>query len=150
MKESIMKSLVIFDSTFGNTGKIAETIAKELGTESRAVSVSDCRATELMGIELIVVGSPIIGWRPSEKMGFFLADLDKGKLKGLRAATFDTRVRKFYHGDAAKKIAQALKKAGAEIIAVPQAFYVQGKEGPLLDGEIEKAVEWAKSIKMKE
>jgi hypothetical protein len=79
-------------------------------------------------------------------MNGFLAKLEKGQLEGIKAATFDTRVKLFIHGDAAKKIAHALKDAGAEIIAEPQPFYVRGKERPLFDGEIEKALTFAKEI----
>ena len=39
------------------------------------------------------------------------------------------------------------EKAGAEIVVEPQSFFVKGGEGPLFDGEIERAEEWAKSIK---
>lgn len=139
-----MKSLVIFDSNFGNTQKIAEAIAKELATQ--AISVSKVSTGDLAGLDLVVVGSPINAWRPSEKMGKFLANLSKDQLKGVKAAAFDTRVKLFIHGDAAKKIARALENAGAKIVAEPQAFFVKGREGPLLDGEIEKASQWAKSL----
>jgi flavodoxin len=142
-----MKAIIIFDSNFGNTQKIAETIAKEF--ETQAIPVSKASIDELGGLDLIVVGSPINAWRPSEKMGKFLANLNKGQMKGVKAAAFDTRVKLFIHGDAAKKISKALENAGAEIIIEPQAFFVKGNEGPLLDGEIEKASQWAKLIRMK-
>jgi len=142
-----MKALVIFDSNFGNTKIIAETISKGLGKDVKVLSVSDFNIRELEGIELLVVGSPIIGWKPSEKMGRFLTGLSSNQLKGLKAATFDTRVKLFISGDASKKIAKGLKKAGAEIVVEPKAFLVKGTKGPLFDGEIEKATEWATSIK---
>jgi len=141
------RSLVIFDTSFGNTKIIAETIAKELGNDTKAISVIDFNNNELEGTDLLVVGSPIIDWKPSEKMGNFLVSLSKDQLKGFKAATFDTRVKIFFHGDAAKKISQKLKEARAEIIVQPQAFLVKGKEGLLIDGEIEKAIEWVKTIK---
>jgi flavodoxin len=140
-----MNSLVIFDSNFGNTKIIGEAIAKELS--AKAISVSEFDVTELEGIDLLVVGCPINAWRPSPRMMKFLAYLAEGQLKGVKAAAFDTRVNLFIHGDAAKKIAAELKRAGAEIIADPMAFYVKGKKGPLFEGETEKAVEWAKLIK---
>jgi flavodoxin len=142
-----MKALVIFDSTFGNTKKIAETISNELGKDSKVLSVSDFNLKELEGINLLVVGSPIIAWKPSEKMGEFLAGLSNSQLKGIKAATFDTRVKNFMSGDALKKISKELKRAGAEISAKPQAFFVKGKEGPLFEGEVDRAIEWTKSIK---
>jgi hypothetical protein len=55
----------------------------------------------------------------------------------------------FIHGDAAEKILRSLEGAGAEIVAEPGLFYVKGKEGPLLDGEIEKAKAWAALLKTK-
>ncbi|MHB1377114.1 MAG: flavodoxin family protein [Candidatus Humimicrobiaceae bacterium] len=140
-----MKVLVVFDSNLGNTKIIAETIAKELGNDTKSVSVSDFDIKDLKGIGLIIAGSPIIAWKPTEKMDKFLSGLSKDQLMGIKAASFDTRV-KIFHGDAAKKISQKLAEAGAEIVGKPQAFFVRGKEGPLFDGEIEKAVEWAKSI----
>lgn len=142
-----MKALVIFDSIFGNTKKIAETISNELGKDSKMLSVSDFNSKDLEGTNLIVVGSPIIGWKPSEKMGQFLSDLSEGQLKGIKAAVFDTRIKSFISGDALKKISKELIRAGAVVSAKPQAFFVKGKEGPLFEGELNKAIEWAKSIK---
>jgi flavodoxin len=142
-----MKALVIYDTNFGNTKMIAEAIAKELGKSAKAISVSGFDLKELKGIDLLVAGSPIVGWKPSGKMEAFLAALGKDRLKGYKAATFDTRVKIFVHGDAAKKISQKLQTAGAEIIVEPQAFYVRGKEGPLFKGEKEKAMEWAGTLK---
>lgn len=142
-----MKTLVIFDSNFGNTQKIAEAIAKEF--ETQATPVSKVSIAELVGSNLVIVGGPINAWRPSERMGKFLAGLNKGQLKGIKAAAFDTRVKLFIHGDAAKKIAKALENAGAEVIVEPQGFFVKGREGPLLDNEIEKASQWAKSMRTK-
>src|SRR5680860_98827 len=142
-----MKALVVFDSNLGNTKKIAETIAKELGSDAKAVSVSDYNVKDLEGIELIIAGSPIIGWKPTEKMDRFLSSLSKDQLKGIKATSFDTRVKLFIHGDAMGKIADKLKNAGAEITIKPQAFFVHGKDTTILfDGEIEKAAQWAKTI----
>ena len=72
-----MKALVIFDTGFGNTKMIAKTIARELGNDTKTISVTDFNNNELEGIDLLVVGSPIIGWKPSERMGKFLASLNK-------------------------------------------------------------------------
>jgi len=72
-----MKALVIYDTNFGNTKVISETIVKELGKDAKVISVSDIKAREIKGIDLLVVGSPIVGWKPSEKMVAFLATLGK-------------------------------------------------------------------------
>lgn len=140
-----MNALVVFDSNYGNTQKIAEAIAGELG--ARAINVSDLGQENLDLVQMIVVGSPIIGWRPTEKISGFLDGLEDGRLKGTKAAAFDTRVKSWYSGNASKKIAKKLQKAGAEMVGEPNCFYVKDKEGPLAKGEIEKAVAWAKSLK---
>ena len=93
-----------------------------------------------------MVGSPINGWRPTPKISALLSALGNGSLNGVKAAAFDTRVRMFIHGDAAKKITHALKAGGADIIADPMPFYVKASEGPLRDGEIEKAEGWARTL----
>jgi len=142
-----MKALVLYDTNFGNTRKAAEAVAEALG--AKAVSVSDVKIDELGNYDLLVVGSPVVGWRPTEKMIAFLAGFGPGRLKGVKAAAFDTRVKMFIHEDAAAKISRSLEGAGAEIIAEPGLFYVKGKEGPLLEGEIEKAGAWAGLLKTK-
>lgn len=140
-----MKTIVVYDSVFGNTRAIAETIAKEFGSEGKAVHVRDAKVTELTKAELIIVGSPIIAWKPSEGMEAFLSLLPTDSLAGVKAVTFDTRV-KIFHGDAAGKIAKKLEDCGARIVAKPKFFTVIGKEGPLANGEIEKASLWAKEL----
>jgi len=142
-----MKALVIFDSNFGNTKKIAETISKKLDIDTKVLSVSDFNVKELEGIKLLIVGSPVNAWRPTEKILKFLAGLSEGRLKGIKAASFDTKMKSFLSGDASKKISRKLQSIGAEIIIDPQSFIVKGSKGPLFEGEIEKAAEWAASIK---
>jgi flavodoxin len=144
-----MKALVIYDTTFGNTQKVAETVAETLGKGVKTILVSGVNPKDLAGIDLLVVGSPILGWSPSEKTKAFLAGLHPGQLKGVKAAAFDTRISLFIHGDAAKKIATALEAAGAQIVATPEGFTVKGNEGPLKVGELEKAKKWAGDIAAK-
>lgn len=140
-----MNTLVIFDSNYGNTQKVAEAIAGELNAKTS--NVSNLIPADLTGIELLLVGSPIIGWRPTDKMGKFLDGLAKDSLKGIKAGAFDTRMNVWYSGNACNKITKKLKNAGAEIIVESKGFYVKGKEGPLVEGELEKAKEWTRTIK---
>lgn len=144
-----MKSIVIYDSNCGNTQKVAEAIADELGT--RAANISSIIPGELAGLDFLVVGTPIIGWRPTVGMQEFLSKLQSGYLNGIKATTFDTRVKLFIHGDAMGKVAKSLKFAGADIFTNPTPFYVAGSQAKpyLLNGEIEKAKEWARVIKVK-
>ncbi|PXA68036.1 flavodoxin family protein [Cryobacterium arcticum] len=140
-----MRARVVYDSNYGNTRTIAELIVSELGGEALLLNVVDVTAADLAGIDLLVVGSPINSWRPTTKIQEFLQGLAPGSLAGVRAAGFDTRI-KLFHGDAAGRISQALKKAGATIVADPQGFTVQGTEGPLAADAVDKAKAWAAGI----
>ena len=139
-----MKPIVIFDSNFGNTKLIANAIAEVL--DSEAVLVDEASKYKLSDYNLVIIGSPIIGWKPSEKMGVFLSQIEGDQLSGAKVAAFDTRVKLFIHGDAMEKIAKMLENAGGDLIIEPMPFYVKGQNGPLLDGEVEKAKSWAKEI----
>jgi flavodoxin len=142
-----LKAFIVYDSAFGNTRAVAETVAGQLeGLDAAAVPVEDFDSGELAAGDLLVVGSPINGWRPTPKVTELLSGLGQDQLKGVKAAAFDTRLRMFIHGDAAKKITRALRAGGADIIAEPMPFYVGGTKGPLRTGEVDKAGSWAKAL----
>ena len=146
-----MKSLVVYDSTFGNTEKIAQSIAaglKPLG----AVKITKASASALADVEgtgLLIVGSPILGGRPSSSMQAFLSGLPAGSLDKVKIAAFDTRmtmpIAKLF-GSAAVRMEATLKAKGGSSVATPEGFIVMGRSGPLKTGEIERAAEWARSL----
>lgn len=144
-----MKTIVIYDSVFGNTKQIAESIASHLGENTKIQSIDQLSVEDWQDSELLIIGSPINGWRPTEKIKKWLSSLSNQSLMGKKVASFDTRVKLFIHGDAANQISKELQKAGAKTIVDPQAFFVAGSKGPLLPGEIDKAKLWAQSIKEK-
>ncbi|MFJ6078333.1 flavodoxin family protein [Pseudarthrobacter sp. NPDC092419] len=141
-----MKAVIVYDSVYGNTKAIAEAVAAGLGAGARAVPVAGFVPGSLQAGDLLVVGSPINGWRPTPAIASALGDLAGGGLTGVKAAAFDTRLKLFIHGDAGKKISRALQEAGASIIGGPMAFYVKGTEGPLLAGEAGRAAAWADEL----
>jgi hypothetical protein len=49
-------------------------------------------------------------------------------------------------GYAAEPIADRLQKKGGTLVTPPEGFYVGDTEGPLLDGELERATAWAQDI----
>ena len=145
-REFHMKAVVLYDTAYGNTRTIAESVASGLGRGAAAVPVGGFDPGALHPGDLLVVGSPINGWKPTARITEALAELGRRGLTGVKAAAFDTRVKMFIHGDAARKIAKALAAAGAGIIGEPMAFYVKGSEGPLIDGEAERAAAWAAGL----
>ena len=155
-----MKTLVINDSVFGNTEKVARTIAESLGSRSSVEIFQAGKVTpeQLMGMDLLVVGSPTRGFRPTEDVTNLLNRIRSKALSGVKVAAFDTRFKadeldsaglRFVvktGGYAAKRIADRLKKAGGDLIVPPEGFYVEDTEGPLKPSELERAAAWATSI----
>ena len=47
---------------------------------------------------------------------------------------------------AAERIARELTKKGGRLVAEPEGFIVEQKEGPLKQGELERADHWAKAM----
>jgi flavodoxin len=152
-----MKALVVYDSAFGNTEKIAQAIADALGAQVRRVA--DVRPEHVEGLDLLVVGSPTQKFRPLGTITSFLKDIPAGGLEGVKVAAFDTRippdqveairilaffVRLF--GYAAEPIEKRLEKKGGEPVVSPEGFYVEDTEGPLRNGELERAADWARQI----
>jgi flavodoxin len=138
-----MKAVIVYDSAYGNTKAIAEAVASGLGSANAStVPAAEFRRGDVSAGDLLVVGSPINGWRPTPKTMQALTDVGTQGLSGILAAAFDTRVKLFIHGDAAKKISHQLKSAGATLVSKPMPFYVGGTEGPLLAGETERARTW--------
>ena len=45
-----------------------------------------------------------------------------------------------------RRITSQLVKAGASLVVPPEGFYVQDTEGPLKNGELERASDWAGQI----
>lgn len=138
-------ALIIYDSAYGNTKRIAEAIAETIGAGARCIFIDDIEKVNLND-DLLIVGCPINAWHPTPKVTEFLKSLSSSQLSGVSAASFDTRIDSIFSGNAARRIASGLKKAGAIIVAAPQGFYVKATAGPLADGEIEKAREWARSL----
>jgi flavodoxin I len=144
-----MKAFIVYDSTYGNTEKVAKAIAAALGAGATAVRVSAANAAALGKAELLVVASPTTGGRPTEAMLRFLDSLPAGSLKNVKTAAVDTRLKAKWvriFGYAAEKIAARLSKSGGTPIAPPEGFIVGGAKGPLADKELERASAWAKGI----
>jgi len=156
-----MKALVIYDSVFGNTEQIAQAIGNALGSQEdvEILRVSNVKPEQLTGLKLLIVGSPTRQFRPTAAINNLLKRIPQNGLKGVKVAAFDTRftmsaieesrvlpffVRLF--GYAAKPIADRLKRKGGELIIPPEGFFVEGVEGQLKEGELERAADWAKQI----
>jgi flavodoxin len=144
-----MKTLVVYDSLYGNTKMIAEAIGEALLGEVEVLHVSEAAPSGLHVYDLLVVGAPTHGAKPSPDMQAFLDQIGARGLAGVKVAAFDTRmtVRLItMFGTAAPKIAKALQEKGGAQVGKPVGVFVKGGEGPLKEGEVERAAAWAKAL----
>lgn len=171
-----MRAIVVYESMYGNTHRIAEAIGEGLREtgEADVVSVHDATAPLVAGADLVVVGGPTHAHGMSreatrqgakdalDKPGTDL-ELDPDAagdgvrewLAGLgstsgRAAAFDTRVdmAPVITGRASKGIAKRLRHHGLELVVPPESFLVS-KTTHLEDGEVEHARAWGEAIASK-
>jgi hypothetical protein len=163
-----MKALVVYESMWGNTEKVAHAIAAGLG-ESMEVELAEVGSAPVAPgpeVRLIVAGGPTHAFSMSRTTtrkdaihrGAGEGEPDVGLrewLDGLptgphpqRIATFDTRVAKMRHlpGSAAKAAAKVAHRHGFDRAEHVESFYVDDMEGPLLDGELVRATAWGRDI----
>ena len=159
-----MKALVVYESLFGNTEKVAQAIADGLSEhgEVELLEVTKTREVTPEHLDLLVVGGPTHGFsmtRPTTReeavsrgashgsttfgLREWLDQLHKGRHSEL-VATFDTRVSKVRHlpGSAAKGAAKIARGLGYSSAAQAESFYVEDVGGPLLEGELGRAQDW--------
>lgn len=161
-----MKSLVIYESMFGNTKQIAEAIAGGLADSAvvSVVDVSDAPSAVPEDVGLLVIGGPTHAFsmsrastrREAADRGAAATDTAVGIrewLEGLPRqdsrmdfAAFDTRVHMPLLPGAASRAATRIARRLHFRTQEPQSFFVAGYEGPLLDGELDRARTWGRAL----
>jgi flavodoxin len=146
-----MNTLVVYDSQYGNTERIAQAIADMLRAfgQAQAVRVDPAHPVSFQGVDVLIVGSPTQGFRPTPAMQSFLRTVSSQSLRSLAVACFDTRFRgRLWKSSAAPRMARQLRTMGVGPLVSPESFFVKAmkKEGPLLAGEVERAASWALGV----
>ena len=156
-----MKSLVIYDSLYGNTEKIAQVIGEALGIlgEVAIKRVGEVNMEDLAGLDILILGSPTQQFRATAAMKDFLKRIPANGFKGVKVAAFDTRLTQaeiektppllFFErifGYADRRMVKMLKNKGGELAIPGEGFFVQGMKGPLVEGELERAEQWARKL----
>jgi hypothetical protein len=152
-------TVVVYESSFGNTKSIAEAIAFGLAGDVELVEANDAPTRLGSEVALLVVGGPTHAFtmsRPktrrsaAEMTGSNPARIgirewidEMSMLSTTPVATFDTKVEHpRLPGSAARAAARRLRKAGVSVVVEPQTFYVLGTPGPLKEGERDRAHVW--------
>lgn len=164
-----MNAVVVYESMYGNTRAVAEAIADGLGGAA-VVPVQDASAAD--AADLLVVGGPThmhgLATTGSRRMAVEAATEDghagvepgaadgpglrrwlhdMPQRDGARAAAFDTRLDRSpaLTGAAARGIARRLRRRGYDV-ASRESFLVEDAEGPLEDGELDRARAWGETL----
>ena len=163
-----MDALVVVETVFGNTRRIAEAVAEGLGrrVHARVVDVTDLPAELVERADLLVVGGPTHAFgmtRPATRqtaaeqagggavaarigLREWLDTLPRAE-PGHLAAAFDTRTdRPRLPGSAAAAALRRLRHLGYGRLCGPESFRVAGTTGPLLDGELARARSWGAGL----
>lgn len=150
-----MKCLVVYESIFGNTKKVAEMICETVGEECSIKHVDNIEIDEVF--DLIFIGSPTRAFKPTKNIVGFVKRLPLFQ-NAKKVALFDTRfdinkhdskllkymVRKFgYSNDTLTKLCN---KDGIIVIGEPGEFFVDDTEGPLGEEEFLKITKWTNDI----
>ena len=89
-----MKTLVVYDSVFGNTEKVAQAIGAALGSpeEVGVLRVGDMVPEQMAGVEVLIVGSPTRMFSPTPATRAVLKALSAKALSGVKVAAFDLNI----------------------------------------------------------
>ena len=169
-----MRAIVIYESMFGNTRRVAEAVARGLARsgEVRLARADEVRPGDLVGADLVVVGAPTHAWglprTNTRREAMSTADRDDNDLilepaadsspgvrewlralgrLGAAGAAFDTRLRapRYLTGRASASISRSLRHQGAELIWAPTSFFVD-RQNHLYAGEEERARAWGERL----
>jgi len=155
-----MKGIIVYDTSYGNTKKIAETLAetlKEPGIEVDLFYVKDVKKLSGKDYDFLVLGSPTKFGTMSFTIKFFLNKVKDEEWMSKSFAAFDTenpenveqaRIQK-KEWSAAEKIAERLReKKMKQLLPVLKAL-VLGQKGPLVEGEIDRTKDYARELTAK-
>lgn len=168
-----MKTVIIYESLYGNTHQIAEGIAETAHSRGDVVLVPVAHATPevIVDANLVIVGGPThihgLTWSATRHVAESDAEKHEGVVldddaegPGLRtwfhlvghvddtpSAAFDTRFDgpAELTGRASRGIGRRLRHHGFREIAEPESFLVD-KENHLIDGEVDRARVWAGEV----
>ena len=162
-----MKSLVIYESMYGNTKEIGIAIGEGASSagEVDVFEVSEAPKEIPSDVDFVFVGGPTHAFgmtrqstrddAPKYAEGPYISQ-DYGMREWLSDyssegpttwATFDTKIEKpKLPGAASEKAKKRLRKNRANTVIAAETFYVTGSAGPLASDERERATEWARSL----
>jgi menaquinone-dependent protoporphyrinogen IX oxidase len=150
-----MKGIVIYDTSYGNTRTVGETIAetlKQSGIEVDVFYVKDVKKLNANDYDFMIPGSPTRFGTMSLTVKSFLGRVKSKQWINKHFAAFGTENPENIErgeGSAAEKIAGQLKEKQMIELLPPLRAIALGWKGPLKQGEIERTQEYARELALK-
>ncbi|MFW9921358.1 MAG: flavodoxin family protein [Candidatus Thorarchaeota archaeon] len=152
-----MRALVLYHSLFGNTRKVAESLAdgiRSCGIETDCKGIDQVNLEGLVQFDLLAIGGPTHMLGLSKDMKAFLDGLKATDLHGKYAFCFDTRNETgmnkasyfVLENSAARRIEGMVKRMKMQIIRPRKSALVNKREGPLYPNVEEQFVMIGKEI----
>ena len=171
-----MQVAVVYESLFGNTREVAEAIAEGIRAAAPQAAVDCRETADappgLGKADLLVVGGPThflglpsarsrrLQHQLEDQGAWHHAEGEPPEPPGVRewleslpvvsgrqvAAAFDTRLGKLMAGSAARQITRMLRHHGYHVVDRPQGFVVEDYNGPLAEGERDRARAWGATL----
>lgn len=127
------KVLVVYDTRYGNTYKVAEALTRGFGTVSGVSAV--CRpvdqvhSDDLEDASLLVIGGPTEFFSESRHMREFFQRIGGFDLHRKYGFAFDTHARNRLSGSAARTIERDLTRLGVTMLEPHQSAFTVGAPG---------------------
>jgi len=147
----LTRVIVVYESKYGNTKRVAETIIEGMGeSEGIETVLSELKKIDIEKIldyDVILIGSPNHWGGPTRGVKKFIDKLGKLSIKEKLYAVFDTYLGKDFE-KAVKKMEKRIDERvpGLKQIAPGLSIRVQGMKGPILEVELPKCREFGSRI----
>jgi flavodoxin len=145
-----MKTVVVYDTAYGNTEQVARVIAGALRAFGPVALVlaGEAQPSALAEADLLVFGCPTQHHRATREVVRFVESIEPDAIREAAVAIFDTRYRslKLVTGSGGDELSRRIGRVGGNLIAPVKSFFVSDRIGPLEEHQLEHAKAWARSL----
>jgi flavorubredoxin len=154
-KARMTKTILIYESKYGNTKIVAERIMQGLktkkGMEADLKELKEVDTNKIPSYDVIMIGSPNHMGGPTRGIKKFIHKLGKLDLKKKQVAVFDTCSGDKALGQAVMKMEKSIaeKAPGLKILSSGLSIRVKGMKGPIVEEDLPKCEEFGRAIASK-
>ncbi len=146
-----MRVLIVYESKYGNTKLVAETIGEGMkeveGINLDIKNIEEIDVSIIDNFDAILIGSPNHYFKQTRAIKKFINQLAAIPLEGKSFAVFDTHLKNIRHR-AVEKMEEQIKKniPNMKMIMPGLKIRVNGIKGPITEGELPKCKEFGKLV----